>query len=140
MDLVLVENMAIANNNWRKYLMKISITAQSNTLDAQCDQRFGRCQYFIIIDTDTMDYETIHNAGGAVGGAGIQAAQLMVDNSVKTVLTGNLGPNAFRTLSAAGIQGITGVSGTVKEIIEKYKKGEFSKPADGPSVDSHAGM
>lgn len=119
--------------------MKICITSQGENLDSQVDPRFGRCQYFIIVDIDTTLHEVINNEAGS-GGAGIQAGQLMADKGVDIVLTGNVGPNAFKTLNAAGIKAVTGVSGTVKGAIEKYKKGEFSEAIDAPSVESHFGM
>lgn len=119
--------------------MKICITSQGENLDSQVDPRFGRCQYFILVDTDTMEHEVINNEAGS-GGAGIQAGQLMADKGVGVVLTGNVGPNAFTTLNAANIKAITGVSGSIKEAIEKYKKGEFSEGIDGPSVEPHFGM
>jgi predicted Fe-Mo cluster-binding NifX family protein len=120
--------------------MKICITSQGDTLDSQVDRRFGRCDYYIIAETDTLDFEAILNPSvSAMGGAGIASGQLMSERKVEAVLTGNVGPNAFQTLSAAGIKIITGVSGTVKEVIEKYKKGEF-KATEGPSVDKKFGM
>ena len=120
--------------------MKICITSQGDNLDAQVDPRFGRCQYFIIVDLDTSDFEAIKNPGvEASGGAGIQSGQLMVEKQAKAVLTGNVGPNAFQTLQAAGINVIVGVSGTIKEAIEKYKSGEL-KPVEAPSVGSKFGM
>ena len=119
--------------------MKICITAQGNTLDAAVDPRFGRCQYFIIVDPDTQDHEAIDNASDVAGGAGIQAGQLMNDKGVEVVLTGNVGPNAFQTLQAANIKVITGVSGNIKDVLEKYKNNELSAPQEKPSVDSHFG-
>ena len=120
--------------------MKIAVSAVGNTLDAQVDQRFGRCSYFVIVDSETMMAEAIPNmAAGAMGGAGIQAAQNIASKGVKVVITGNVGPNAFQTLSAAGIEIITGASGTVRETIEKYKKGELSKTGT-PTVRGHFGM
>jgi len=119
--------------------MKICITAQGNDLAAQVDPRFGRCQYFAIVDTNTDKIEFVDNQNkDGMGGVGIQSGQLMTEKGVKAVLTGNVGPNAYRTLNAAGVEVITGVSGTVKEAIEKYKKGEY-KSTQGPNVDPHFG-
>jgi predicted Fe-Mo cluster-binding NifX family protein len=119
--------------------MKICITSQGDSLDAQVDARFGRCQYFIIVDTETLQFEAIQNPNiAAMGGAGIQSAQLIASQDVKVVLTGNVGPNAFGTLQAATIEVVTGVSGSLKEAIEKYKKGEL-KSTQGPSVDKKFG-
>jgi len=119
--------------------MKICITSQGNFLEAQVDPRFGRCQYFIIVDPDTQEFEALENPNkDAMGGAGIRSGQLMTEKNVKAVLTGNIGPNAFQTLQAAGIGVIIGVSGSIKEVIEKYNKGEF-KPTQGPSVDKKFG-
>jgi len=120
--------------------MKICITSEGTTMDSRVDPRFGRCRYFIIIDTDTMEFEAIDNANiQASGGAGIQSGQMMASKQVKTVLTGNVGPNAFQTLQAAGIDILTGVSGTVREALEKFKAGAFKK-TQGPTVDAHRGM
>ncbi len=120
--------------------MKICVTSQGDNLDAQVDPRFGRCPYFIIADTDTSEIEAIQNPNvSGMGGVGVQTGQLMSEKQVKAVLTGNVGPNAFRTLQVAEIDVITGISGSVKEAIEKYKSGEL-KPADDSSVDSKFGM
>lgn len=120
--------------------MKIGISSTGKDLDDQVDSRFGRCQYFLIVDTDTMSFEYISNESAmSSGGAGIQAAQSVVKAGVEAVITGNMGPNAFQTLSAAGIKVVTGVSGTVKDAVEKYKKGEL-KETTAPSVGSHFGM
>lgn len=120
--------------------MKICITSENNSLDSKLDPRFGRCQYFIIVDTDTLEFEAIKNPNvDAMGGAGIQSAQLLASKKVKSLITGNVGPNAFQTLQAAGIEVFTVASGTVKDVIEKYKKGEL-KIASGASVGPHKGI
>jgi len=119
---------------------KICITSQGKNLNSQVDPRFGRCQYFIIVDTDSLEFEAVQNSNlEAMGGAGVQSGQLIANKQVKAVLTGNVGPNAFQTLRAAGIDVITRVSGSLKEAIEKYKNGEL-KPTQGPSVSSRFGM
>jgi len=58
---------------------------------------------------------------------------------VEAVITGNCGPNAFRTLNAAGIKVYTGASGMVKDAVEGYKRGEFDS-SQGPSVGEHFGI
>ena len=120
--------------------MKIAITSKSNTLESEIDPRFGRCTYFLIIDTETMKYETISNTNAmASGGAGIQAAQTVAKTGAKIVITGNMGPNAFQTLTAAGITVYTEAHGTVKDVIEKFKEGKLQK-TEAASVGSHFGM
>ena len=120
--------------------MKICVSAEANSLDAQVDPRFGRCPYFVIVDSENMQFEAIPNvASGAMGGAGIQAAQVIAGKGVKVLITGNVGPNAFQALSAAGIKIVTGAFGIVKEVVEKYKKGELSETG-APTVEGHFGM
>lgn len=120
--------------------MKICVTAQGDTLEAQVDPKFGRCQWFIVIETDTLKFEAIENPNiASMGGAGVQSGQLVAEKQAKTVLTGNVGPNAFQTLKAAGVEIITGISGSVRDAIEKYKKGEL-KPTEDPNVGSKFGM
>lgn len=77
--------------------MKVCVSAASGSLDAQTDPRFGRCPYFVIVDSETMEFEVIPNtASGSVGGAGIQAAQMVASGGVQAVLTGSVGPTRFR--------------------------------------------
>ena len=120
--------------------MKVAVTSRGTTLDDQVDPRFGRCAHFVIVETDDMSSEAIENSNAALGGgAGIQSAQRVAEKDANVVLTGNCGPNAFRTLEAAGIEVVVGVSGTVREVTERYAAGNLSATA-GPSVESHAGM
>ena len=120
--------------------MKIAISATGLNLDAEVDPRFGRCQYFIIADTETEEFEALDNASAtAAGGAGISAAQMIVKKGVEAVLTGNCGPNAHQVLSPAGIKVITGVSGKVKDAIAEYKLGTYTA-AQQANVPDHFGM
>ena len=96
-------------------------------LDTQIDPRFGRCAHFIIVETDDMSFEAFDNENIALGGgAGIQSAQFVASKGAKVIITGNVGPNAVSTLSTAGIQLVTGQTGTVKEAIENYKIGKLT--------------
>ena len=120
--------------------MKIAVTAIDNKIESEIDPRFGRCKYFLIIDTETMNCDPISNESAmSSGGAGIQAAQTIAKTGVKIVVTGNIGPNAFQTLTAAGIKVFTGAKGKVNEAIENYKKGDL-RETEAPNVGSHSGM
>jgi len=120
--------------------MKIAISASGPDLEAQVDPRFGRCRYFIVIDSDTAQFESVENdAASSSGGAGISTAQMISGKGIGTVLTGNCGPNAFQVLSAAGITVITGVSGKIKNAIEGYKSGMYQTTSE-PNVTNHFGV
>ena len=86
-----------------------------------------------------MNFTSISNESiSASGGAGIKAAQTVAKIGVNVVITGNIGPNAFQTLQAAGIKVITGANGYIKDIVKRYNNGEF-KETNAPSVGSHFG-
>jgi predicted Fe-Mo cluster-binding NifX family protein len=120
--------------------MKIAISSTGKDLNAQLDPRFGRCQYFIFIDPDTMAFEASENEGlMASGGAGVQGAQLIAQKGAKALITGNLGPNAASALSASGIKVYLVPGGTVKDTIEAYKAGSL-REASGATVPPHFGM
>jgi predicted Fe-Mo cluster-binding NifX family protein len=120
--------------------MKIAIPASSDKLEANLDPRFGRCQYFLIVDSDSMDFNAIPNDSiNAAHGAGIQAAQIIANMGVDVVITGNVGPNAFNVLFASGIKIVTGASGNIKDVIEKFKSGQL-KEVKNPTVGGHFGM
>ncbi|TET89901.1 MAG: dinitrogenase iron-molybdenum cofactor biosynthesis protein [Desulfobacteraceae bacterium] len=120
--------------------MKIAVSSSGNDLDSQVDPRFGRCAYFVFVETDDMGFEAFENGSIALGGgAGIQAAQFVASKGAKAVITGNVGPNAVQTLSAAGVETFVGQSGTVREAIERYTKGEINSTST-PNVADHYGM
>ncbi|MBL7114788.1 MAG: NifB/NifX family molybdenum-iron cluster-binding protein [Kiritimatiellae bacterium] len=120
--------------------MKLAVTSTGTNLDDLVDPRFGRCACFIIVETEDMSFNAITNNNSAAGGgAGIQSAQLVAEQDANVVLTGNCGPNAFRTLEAAGIDVITNIKGSVRDAVEHYKTGSLSA-TNGPNVSSHAGM
>ncbi|MGD2201678.1 MAG: NifB/NifX family molybdenum-iron cluster-binding protein, partial [Candidatus Bathyarchaeota archaeon] len=117
--------------------MKVAVSTSGNDLSSPVDARFGRCSSFIVLDTETMEFEVVPNRGvGSAHGAGIQAAQLIASKGVKAVLTGNIGPNAFAALSTSSIQVVSGVSGTVGDAVERFNRGDL-KPTGGPTVGGH---
>ena len=120
--------------------MKIAVSSSGTDLDSQIDPRFGRCAYFVIVETDNMNFEAFDNENIALGGgAGIQSAQFVASKGAKMVITGNCGPNAVQTLSAAHVEVFVGQSGTVREAIDKYTRGDL-KSTTTPNVADHHGM
>ena len=119
--------------------MKIAISANGTTPEADVDPRFGRCQYFMIADTDTGTFEAMDNSSAAAaGGAGISAARTIAGKGVEAVLTGNCGPNAHQVFTAAGIQVIPNVTGTVKDAVAAWKSGRYSASREA-NVPDHYG-
>ncbi len=105
--------------------MKIAVTSKGNKLDSEIDPRFGRAQYILVIDTETDEFEAIDNNENknAFKGAGIQAAALISNAGAKVLLTGFCGPNAFKTLDAAGVQVVNDQAGQVRDVVKKFKQG-----------------
>lgn len=119
--------------------MKIAITAKGSNWEAIVDPRFGRAETFIIIDTETEQFEVIEHSGlNTMHGAGIQTAQLMSEKNVKQVITGSVGPNAFQTLQAAGIKMYHAKGATVKEVFDAYKTDQLTEITQMGSA--HAGI
>lgn len=115
--------------------MKIAVSSTGKDMNSQIDVRFGRCPYFIIVDIENNEIkgtEAIENVSATqMGGAGITAAQLVADKGAKVVITGNMGPRAFSVFEQLGIEVFQG-TGTVKEAVEMFKKGELTK-VSGPT-------
>lgn len=118
--------------------MIVAITSKGNTLESEVDERFGRAQKFIIINTETDNFEVVDNStnSNSSQGSGIQAGQTIVEKSVKAVITGNCGPKAYRTLSTGNVKIFVGAKGLVKEALEKYKSGKLEE-ATNANVEGH---
>ena len=120
--------------------MRIAISAVEASLDAEVDTRFGRCRFFIIVEPDTMQFESVSNSSAMTsGGAGISAAQMIIGKGVEAVLTGNCGPNTCQVLSSDGLMVVTGVSGKVRDAVQSYKSGNL-EDSPRPNVPGHFGM
>lgn len=118
--------------------MKIAITSIDGTLDGMVDERFGRAKKIVVVDNDTNNQETVDNVTNmnAAQGAGIQTAQNVIQTGAKTVISGHLGPNAFRVLSTAGVDVYTASGMTVRDALQAYKDGKLSK-LTGADVEGH---
>ncbi len=118
--------------------MKIAVTSQGKDLSSALDPRFGRSQFFIVFDTETDSFEAVDNSQNlnAAQGAGIQAGQNIANFGAGAVITGNVGPNAFRTLSAAGIKIYLCREGTVQQALDQYKAGNLQESGQS-NVQGH---
>jgi len=118
--------------------MKIAVTAQEKELSSEIDLRFGRAKWLIVVDTETGDFEVHDNVVNlnAVQGAGIQTGQNIANLGVEAVLTGNVGPNAFKTLNAANVKIFLAGKQTAQEAIDLFKAGKI-KEEDQANVEGH---
>ena len=118
--------------------MKVAVTAKGTALTDPVDPRFGRAPYILVVDTETMQVEAIDNSVNvqAFKGAGIQAATTIADCGAQVLMTGYCGPNAFRTVQAAGIKVVNDVTGTVAEAVAQLKNGSVVY-SEAPNTDGH---
>jgi predicted Fe-Mo cluster-binding NifX family protein len=131
--------------------MKICVTAIDSKIGSKVDPRFGRCAYYFIFDEKFKLLKKIPNdAGQAMRGAGITAAQIVANEKVDVIITGNMGPNAYGVLSASNIKIFHGAFGlSVKQALKDYKDGKLQEinvskgigfgPGFGRDVDGRNG-
>ncbi|KPJ66053.1 MAG: dinitrogenase iron-molybdenum cofactor biosynthesis protein [Coxiella sp. DG_40] len=118
--------------------MRIAITSQGKELSSEIDLRFGRAKWLIIVDTETGDCEAHDNIVNlnAVQGAGIQTGRNIVNLGVEAVITGNVGPNAFKTLNAADVKVFLSGTQMVQDAVDSFKAGKL-KEVDQANVEGH---
>lgn len=119
--------------------MKVVLSSNGDNLESIVDPRFGRCQKFIVVDTETMDIRVLDNSAGAnAHGAGTAAAQKVVNANADAVVTGHVGPNAFTVLNTAGVKmySLSGVS--VKEALNLLDLGKVPEITE-PGAAHHGG-
>ena len=119
--------------------MKICITSTGNDMDSPVDPRFGRAAHLLLVDTEKRDVRALAGATGAAHGAGIQAARAVVESGVTVLVTGQIGPNAYDVLDAAGISVYLTPAGTVAGAIQDLDAGRLEK-ISAPSSRPHSGM
>lgn len=103
--------------------MNIAVTATGGSIEAKMDERFGRCKYFVVVDSETMKFHAFMNPNTDVlGGAGPAAAAKIAEIGAEVLITGHVGVNAQQALDAAGIRVVTQNADTVREAVEAYLK------------------
>jgi predicted Fe-Mo cluster-binding NifX family protein len=127
----------ITNNIKRKETaMKVAVSSSGKNLESLIDPRFGRCAYFLLVETDDMSFEVFDNQSISLGGsAGIKSAQLISSTGAKAVITGNCRPDAIQSLTAAGIEVFLGNIGIAREVLQKHKNGQLTSTTTADSSE-----
>jgi len=106
---------------------KIAVAADGKSLNSNVSSMFGRAKYFLIVDPNTGEYKTIRNPSSNLGdGSGIQAAQLIAKEVEEGVITGNIGPNAYKILDGMGLKVYTGYTGPAGKAAEQFKSNRLT--------------
>jgi len=115
--------------------MKIVVSMMNSEKDGMMDQRFGRCAFFAAYDTESKEITFVENEGlNATGGAGIKAANSIIDMDANVLITGHLGPNASDVLKASDVKLYTSPSKKLSEVIKDYEENKLSELTEvGPS-------
>ncbi len=108
--------------------MKAAVTTDNASLEARVHPVFGRCPTYVLVDTESMAFEALANpAVHAPGGAGIRAAQFVVQAGAQAVITGNVGSNAFEVLESASVPVFLTEDGTVRQAVEALQAGSLQR-------------
>jgi len=121
--------------------MKIAITAQNQgSADVvRVDPRFGRSSYFAVFNRDDESIEFVKNPGSAAShGAGVEAVQKLVDRDIEVLITGRVGPKAFRGLREADIDIYLTDDNTIEDALNAFENDGLAKP-EGPTGGKHPG-
>ena len=118
--------------------MKVAVTSQGKELSSEIDPRFGRAKWLLLVDTETEvagAYDNTVNLNLAQG-AGIQTGQNVVNLGAEAVITGNIGPNAYKTLSKANVKVYLSEIKTIQEAVESFRAGELNEVQEA-NVEGH---
>ncbi len=110
--------------------MLIVISSQKAELSSPVDERFGRAPWFIAFDTDKCEWKALSNPGVSYSsGAGVAAAQCVIDQKAEVVISGDFGPHAARAFQAAKIEMRLFIenTNTVQEAVDHYKNNKLPK-------------
>ncbi|MCD4702073.1 MAG: NifB/NifX family molybdenum-iron cluster-binding protein [Candidatus Aegiribacteria sp.] len=120
--------------------MKVIVSSTGGSIDSSISTVFGRAEYYVLVDAEDFAHESFENpAVNQSSGAGIQAAQFVLKKNPGSVISSNIGPNAYEVLSAGSILCYTATGGTVREAVEAFNRGDLPMMG-GANADSHSGM
>ena len=122
--------------------MKIAVSSTGKTLESDVDARFGRCEYFLIIEIKNKEIKNVkaieNTAKAQMGGAGITAGEIVANEKVDAIITTNLGPRAFSVFGQFGIKIYQG-QGKVKGVVQDFIEGK-SKELTDATGPQHVGL
>jgi len=118
--------------------MKVAVTSQGMTPDSKTDMRLGRASYFMVFDDERKQWECVSNQQNleAAQGAGIQAAQSVRKLGATVLITGNVGPKAFKVLKASNVKMFTTKDLTVQEAYNAYIQQQLAELTEA-NVEGH---
>lgn len=119
--------------------MKIAVCTQANHLQSTVDSRFGRAAFFAVYDDAAKEWEFIENNQDlqAAQGAGIQAAQAVMDAQVDVLIASNVGPKAMTALTVNGVAVYEAAAGmSVQQALKDYQNGKLTQ-LQQPNVEGH---
>jgi len=116
--------------------MKIAIPTDDQSMEANVCQSFGRTPYFVIFDTESKETTFLDNSAAASqGGAGIKAAQNIVDSKVSVLITPRCGDNAAEVIKAANIKMYKSIKDSILNNFIAFSEGKLS-----PLEEIHPGF
>lgn len=85
--------------------MIVALPIDEKNVNEKVSESFGRAKYFVIYNDYSQDYTFVENNGlNSEDGAGIEAAQTLLDNNVDAVFMKRCGKNAAKALESAGVK------------------------------------
>jgi predicted Fe-Mo cluster-binding NifX family protein len=120
--------------------MKVAIASEDGKLESEVSAYFGRAPYFIFADTTAEDHAAVANpAVDQSGGAGIRAAEFVANQGARAVVAGDIGPNAYRVFSAAGVACYTASGMSARASVEGLRLGTL-EALKAASAAAHSGV
>ncbi len=121
--------------------MKIAVCSKGVEMNSLCDERFGRCETFIIFDTKTKESFSIDNEAKNEGaGAGGKAVKILFNKGINLLIAPELGPKAMEAIKAFELETYRAIPNiSVEEQIRSYEEGKLEK-IKASTVEEHSGL
>ncbi len=115
--------------------MIVAIPSDNDSLDSAVCVSFGRAPFYCLYNTETQQSTfLVNSAADSPLGAGIKAAQLLVDNKVNILVTVRCGENAAKVLQPANVEIFKALNLSVADNIEAHTQNKLE-----PLKEIHAG-